>query len=271
MAKQLDGKYMEVDGLRTFYLKAGSGYPLILIHGASPGACSLVSWKLNIEPLAAAGFAVYAFDQPGFGTTDNPPDFSADYRVKHAKLFIDKMKLDHCHMIANSQGAYIAARIALEDQRVERLVFTATGTLAPKGSAPSEALAREHAKELSEYFPSLENMRAMTMRTLFNKDLVTEELVQLRYAASTGKNFVAQQKRREASGPKPLPEELRNLKAKTLLLWGKNDSGVALERGFLLFQLLPDAELHIFDKCGHWVQWDQASRFHGVVVDFLRS
>ena len=88
---------------------------------------------------------------------------------------------------------------------------------------------------------------------------------------STGKYYEAQLKRQEAPPPKPITEDLRNLKAKTLLFWGKNDNGVALERGLLLFQLLPDAELHVFDQCGHWSQWDQTTRFNSIVSDFLND
>lgn len=76
---------IEVDGVKTFFIKAGDGHPLLLIHGASPGASSLINWKLNIEPLAAAGFAVYAYDQPGFGYTANPSDHSIEYRVTTPK------------------------------------------------------------------------------------------------------------------------------------------------------------------------------------------
>ena len=53
MLKSDKGEYLEVDGLRTFYIKMGTGYPLLLIHGTSPGACALTSWGINIEPLAA--------------------------------------------------------------------------------------------------------------------------------------------------------------------------------------------------------------------------
>ena len=55
--------YIDADGLKTFYVKAGSGFPVVLFHGAAPGASAQVNWQLNIEPLAAAGFTVYAYDK----------------------------------------------------------------------------------------------------------------------------------------------------------------------------------------------------------------
>lgn len=263
-------EYIQVDGLKTFYIEAGRGHPLLLIHGSAPGACSLVSWKMNIEPLADSGFTVIAFDQPGFGYSDNPKDHSMDYRVAHAKSFIEKLNLDRFHLIGNSQGAYIAARIALENQRARGLVLVSSGTLAPKGSAQSDALAQKHSEELAAYRPGVENMRNLTMGTLFNKELVTEELVRERYEMSTGKNLEAQLARRKTSGgARPLHDDLKNLKCKTLILWGNNDRGAAVERAFLLFQSIPNAELHVFDRCAHWVQWDQSGRFNQIVAGFL--
>jgi 2-hydroxy-6-oxonona-2,4-dienedioate hydrolase len=111
---QQNGKYISVDGLKTFYVRVGSGPAVIMVHGGSPGASALVNWKFNIEALAAAGFTVYAYDQPGFGYSDNPKDHSMEYRAAHAKAFARAAGLDKFYVIGNSQGGYVAARVALE-------------------------------------------------------------------------------------------------------------------------------------------------------------
>jgi 2-hydroxy-6-oxonona-2,4-dienedioate hydrolase len=271
MASTSKHEYIQVDGIKTFVVHAGNGRPLLLIHGASPGASSLINWKLNIEPLAAAGFAVYAYDQPGFGYTANPSDHSIEYRVTHAKALINALGLDRLHVVGNSVGGYIAARLALEDKRVSGFVTTTSGSLSPAGSADSRALARKHSEELREYEPSLENMRKLTLGTIFNKELVTEELVRERYEMSTGKNYEAQLQRRNAPLQKPVYDDLSRLPVKALLLRGNNDRGVSVERGLELFQRVPGAEFHLFDQCAHWVQWDQADRFNRLVTDFLRE
>jgi 2-hydroxy-6-oxonona-2,4-dienedioate hydrolase len=263
--------YIEADGLKTFYVKTGAGYPVVLFHGAAPGASAQVNWQLNIQPLAAAGFTVYAYDQAGYGRTDNPADLSIEYRVTHAKALINALKLERYHVLGNSVGGYIGARLALEDARVGKFATTTSGTLAPKGSAESAALGQKHSEELREYVPSLDNMRALTLGTLFRKELVTEELVRARYEMSIGKNDEAAERRRGAKPPRSVLEELPSLKTKTLLLWGAQDRGVSVERGLLLFQLIPNAEFHLFDQCAHWVQWDQADRFNRLVADFLRD
>jgi 2-hydroxy-6-oxonona-2,4-dienedioate hydrolase len=271
MATNIKQEYIQVDGIKTFLVTAGSGHPLLLIHGASPGASSLVNWKLNLEPLAAAGFAVYAYDQPGFGYSDNPADHSIEYRVTHVKALIDLLQLERYHVVGNSVGGYLAARLALEDCRVKSFVTTTSGSLSPAGSAASQTLAQKHAADLREYEPSMDNMRKLTFGTIHNKNLVTEELVRERYEMSTGKNYDAQVARRSAAKQRPVYDELGKLRVKSLLLWGNNDAGVSVERGVELFQRIPGAEFHLFDNCAHWVQWDQADRFNRLVVDFLKG
>lgn len=271
MASSMEELFIDADGLKTFYVKAGGGFPVVMFHGAAPGASAQVNWQLNIEPLAAAGFTVYAYDQAGYGRSDNPADLSIEYRVRHARAFIDALKLDRYHVIGNSVGGYIAARLALEDPRVGKFVTTTSGTLAPKGSAESQALGQKHSEELREYIPSLDNMRTLTLGTLHRKELVTEELVRARYEASIGKNQEAALARKGVKPPRSLVDELPKLKTKTLLLWGNQDRGVSVERGLLLFQLIPHAEFHLFDQCAHWVQWDQAERFNRLVSDFLQT
>jgi pimeloyl-ACP methyl ester carboxylesterase len=263
------GDYVEIDGLRTFYVKKGTGPALVLVHGGAPGGCARVNWGQNIDFFAEHGFTVFACDQPGFGRTDNPIDYSLEYRYQHARKFIDTLGLSQYSLMGNSQGSYIAARLALEDPRLHKLVLVSSGTLAPRGSAQAEEMSREHSERLAQYVPSLDNMRALTMQTLVNPERVTEELVRERYEMSIGKNLEATQARHGLPAPRPIFQELNRLKIPALLMWGANDSGVALERSLLLFQAIPGAELHVFDRCGHWVQWDQADRFHTIVRDFL--
>ncbi len=97
-------------------------------------------------------------------------------------------------------------------------------------------------------------MKKITLVTIFNKELVTDKLVRERYEMSIGKNYEAQVQRRKAPRQRPVYEQLTDLRKKALLLWGNNDRGVSVERGLQLFQRIPGAEFHLFDRCAHWVQ-----------------
>lgn len=265
------GSFLDADGIKTFFVERGDGEAVVLIHGAAPGASAQVSWQPTLEPLVKAGFWVIAYDQPGFGHSSLPADHSLEYRVQHAKAFVDALGLTHYHLVGSSAGAYVAARLALEDPRVDRLVLVSGTGLARRGSQEADARARAYAAALPASAPTLESVRAMTIETLYRRDLVTEELVQARYEMSSGPRFQAQLARRAAPAQRSIADELPKLAPKTLILWGKNDESAPLERALLLFDLIPGAELHIFDECGYWVQWDQAARFNRIVGDFLQA
>ncbi len=262
-------QFLDVGGLRTCYLKNGSGIPVVMIHGGSPGACAQVNWGANIDSLADAGFTVYAYDQPGYGHTDSPTDYSIEYRVQHAQAFIEALGLDRFHVIGNSQGSYVAARIALEDPRVIRMVLVASGTLAPPGSKAARELTEKHREDIGGYVPGLENMREITSGTLYNPAAATDEFIRLRYEMSIGTRHETQLKRRKAPRPRAIWKELSGLKPKTLIFWGLHDRGAAVERAVLLLEQLPDAELHVFARSAHWVQRDEADRFNTLVKQFL--
>ena len=270
MPSAATGQFVDVLGLRTHYLTAGrGGEPLVLIHGGSPGASAGLSWKNNIEALGEAGVEVYAFDQPGFGHTEVPSDHSAAFRLTHARAFVEAMGLSRYALAGNSAGADIAARIALEDDRVRRLVLVASGTLAPAGSAAAQALSKEHAERLLAYTPSIENARKLSLGTLYHAELVTEAFVEERYEMSAGPRYDAMLERRKQPRPDKIHDRLGDLRMETLIIWGRHDGGAAVEKALLLFEAIPRAQLHVFSESAHWVMWDEAARFNNLVADFV--
>ena len=238
-----------------------------MLHGAGPGVCAQVSWQQNLEPLAKTGFWMIAYDQPGYGQSGLPADHSMEYRVRHARAFIDALGLTHYHLIGSSAGAYVAARLALEDPRVDRLVLVAGGGLL-SGAAPATATSGTQGQEPA---PTLESVRALTEETLVRRELVTADLVRLRFEMSSGPRHQAHLSRQAAPQRRSIVEQLPTLRPKTLILWGKNDRVAGPERALQLFNLVPGGELHVFDECGHWVQWDQSERFNRIVGDFLKA
>jgi pimeloyl-ACP methyl ester carboxylesterase len=255
------GSFLDVDGIRTFFVERGDGEAVVMIHGAEPGVCAQVAWQQNVEPLARRGFWTIAYDQPGFGRSDAPADHSLEYRVQHARAFIDALGLTHYHLIGSSAGAYVAARLALEDPRVDRLILVAGSSLLAQTTAPAA----------SAFEPTWDAVRALTEKTFYHRELATDDLVRLRFDMSTGTRHTAQVARQTAEPARSILGDLPQLARKSLILWGKNDGPSAAEHALQLFQAVPSAELHVFDECGHWVQWDQSERFNRVVADFLQS
>ncbi|HZA57198.1 MAG TPA: alpha/beta hydrolase, partial [Candidatus Udaeobacter sp.] len=106
-------KTIQVDGLKICYLEEGTGPAVIFLHGASLGS-SARAFERNLPAFGAAGFRAIAYDQPGFGLSDNPTDYTASYRTQFIVKFIDALGLDRAALIGHSQAAGMAVRVTLQ-------------------------------------------------------------------------------------------------------------------------------------------------------------
>ena len=65
------------------------------------------------------------------------------------------------------------------------------------------------------------------------------------------------------------PEDIKNIQHETLMIHGREDIIVPPITSKTLFDLLPNSQLHMFGKCGHWTQIEQNARFNELVLDFF--
>src|SRR5919106_3419256 len=132
-----EGKWIDIEGIRTRYYEAGSGEPIVFIYGGNFGtadsASSAYTWSENLLPLAQHFHAI-TFDKAGQGETDNPSndDYTMAAVVRHAAAFIRALKLPPVHLVGHSRGGYAAARLTLEHHDlVKSLTVVNSGTLSP--------------------------------------------------------------------------------------------------------------------------------------------
>jgi len=106
-------RHIQTDGLNQHILEAGSGPLVLLIHGFPELG---VSWRAQVEALAAAGFHAVAPDMRGYGGTDKPEDREA-YSILH--LVGDMVDLvralgeTSCVVVGHDWGAPVAWHCAL--------------------------------------------------------------------------------------------------------------------------------------------------------------
>jgi pimeloyl-ACP methyl ester carboxylesterase len=264
--------FIEVEGLSIRYLEEGSGPPVLLLHGASLGSSADV-WAGNLPGLAAHGLRVIACDQPGFGLSDNPADFSVAYRTRFVLAFMDALRLPKAHLVGHSQSGRIAVSLALErGERVSRIVVLGTGSLLPPLPGAKKAGVAE-GEEGGAAEPTLEETRRLLEDSVFDTTLVTPAAVQIRHRMSTGKNFRAFLERARARGggkeSKPLWQRLTEVRAPLRMIYGREDRGHAAERAALAIELNPGLDLHLVRRCKHLVQWDAAEEFAALCGSFL--
>ena len=254
----------------TFYLEAGTGEPVLLLHGSGPGVSARANWQQTIPGLARE-FRVLAPDIVGYGATARPEDVRYSLRTwtDHVLGFADALGLERVSLVGNSLGGRISLALAEEHpDRIARMVLM--------GSPGVGMTVTDGLRALRGYEPSPENMRALLLDYFaVDPSIITDELVATRYRASV-ETWDAYRAMffdpRHAGNELGITEEqVRAITTPALLVHGREDRVVPPEVSWTMVNLLPDADLHVFARCGHWTQIERAAEFTELVGNFLRA
>lgn len=267
------GKSVVANGINTNYIEAGSGDPLILIHGSGPGVTAFANWN-GVIPTLSERFHVYAPDMVGFGYTDCPEDikdFTLDFWVSHIIAFMDALGIAKARFIGNSYGGALSLAVAARHpERVEKFVLM--------GAAGLKFEMSKGLEQVWGYQPSLENMRKLMETFAYRADLVTDVIVQSRHEASirpgAQENFsrLFPEPRQAKLDRLATPEaDIEKIEAPALIVHGREDVIVPVEVAHRYSKLLKNSEMHVFGGCGHWTQIEKRDRFLEVVVPFLTA
>ncbi|WP_417583281.1 alpha/beta fold hydrolase [Nitrincola sp.] len=269
---------IELDGqpIKLHYNDCGEGAEtVVMLHGSGPGASGWANFNRNIEPLVTAGYRVILLDCPGWSKSDSIvcTGSRSDLNARALKAVVDALDLEHIHILGNSMGGHSAVAFTLEyPEFVGKLVLMGGGT---GGASLFTPMPAEGIKLLQGLYcePTIENLKKMMSVFVFDTSDLTEELFQARLDNMLKRrdhleNFVKSM----AANPKQFPDfspRLPEIQQDTLVIWGRQDRFVPMDTGLRLVAGIPNSQLHIFNQCGHWAQWEHAERFNRMVLDFL--
>lgn len=265
---------------RTRIIEAGTGQPLVLLHGTGGHAENYVR---NIMPLSRH-YRVIALDflwhgksqSSGFSPEVIPP------LVDQVKDVLDVLGLPRAHIEGQSLGGWVAMQFALQyPQRVDKLVLTTPMGYAPDAGAipgyvePDLGALLQSSLEVLRN-PSAPNILARMARIVFDPAVLTAEAVAVRQALYSDPeiNAVQQQLVTHYLGGGAIEKFVvtdaiaRKIQAPTLVYWGeKNISPPAV--GQRLAHSIPDAHFVCAPATGHWAQYESFALHNDEVASFL--
>jgi pimeloyl-ACP methyl ester carboxylesterase len=255
------------------YLQAGSGPPVLLVHGLLGGS---FCWRFN-TPQLSRQHTVLAVDLPGFGESDAPRNLDCGMEAQAERLagFLEKLSINGADVIASSWGGAVAILLAARSPRVRSLVLAAPVNpwstlgagrvnflsgrmggallrLAMPVSRPVHRLALERMYGDPSRIPpgTLEGYSALLLR----RGRVHNVLNTLR----SWENDLA-----------ALPRAIARVQAPCLLIWGTRDGAVDPRSSGPLMRALPGSELAMIEGAGHLPFEETPEEFNRLALAFL--
>ncbi|TFL15643.1 alpha/beta hydrolase [Pusillimonas caeni] len=263
--------FIQANRIRTHYLEAGSGAPLLLLHGGGAGADSVGNWKECIKILAKR-YRVIAPDMVGFGKTDkpSPENFTYDQKSRndHIVAFIEALGLTKVAVVGNSMGGATALGVALQrPELLDRIVLMGSAGLAiPPVPSP-------HLQHTLNYDFTLEGMRRVIEGLTSPRFKPTVEMIRYRYELMTDPAAAEALKAINAETKKGTlvydEDALRTIKHPVLVVNGKEDGVSPIARALRFLELLENSRGYIVPHCGHWAMIETTAEFCSVVENFL--
>ncbi|UJW28170.1 alpha/beta fold hydrolase [Saccharothrix sp. AJ9571] len=275
-----EGQYAQVTPeLRLHYHETGAEHEetVILLHGGGPGASAWSNFGRNL-PVFGKSFRTIAVDQPGFGRSDKPVEHPQYFKHSATAVIalMDKLGIERAHLVGNSLGGGAAVRLALDHSgRAGRLVLMGPGGVSVNVFAPDPT---EGVGKLAAFGakPTRENMEAFLRVMVFDQSLITDELVDERFALANTPESLAAMRAMGASFMRPdsfeqgmLWREVHRLRQRVLLIWGREDRVNPLDGALVALKNIPRAQLHVFGRCGHWAQLEKFDEFNRLAIEFL--
>ncbi|MQA09846.1 MAG: alpha/beta fold hydrolase [Pseudonocardiaceae bacterium] len=232
-----DQQNYDINGIDTAVLTAGTGDPLVFLHGAGT-----VTGFDALLPLAGRYRLIVPL-HPGFGASADDPSVDSvhDYR-RHYLDLLDRLEIQRSVLIGHSMGGYLAASLAIDNsERISRLVLASPiGLKVPEH--PTVDLFTIPPAELGGYLT-----QKPSIFDGFIPDPPTPEFLADQYRELTS----AARLLWESPYDRKLDKWLHRVRMPTLLLWGEADQLIPIGQCAQWANRLPNAEQHILPGVGH--------------------
>ncbi len=251
---------------------------VIFIHGSGPGANAKANWQHVLEEYAQ-DFHVIAPDLVGFGDTDHPevyPENGVQWmsmRINQILDLMDSLNVLKANLVGNSLGGVVSMYLNMQaPERFEKIVLMGAGVLLKEPTPELLKLSNFHLDPSKE---NLKNLLSWFVHDLDRMQPLVDQVVEERFEMfqrpeilrSYRENFT-KSTLTEMLIPQTALERMEN---EFLLIHGYYDRFVPLQSSLYALDHLPNVELRVFKKCGHWAMIEQREEFLHATKHFFKK
>ena len=241
---------------RIHYYVAGSGRPIVLLHGLGGDA---LFWADYVPHLAQQG-RVYAIDLLGFGSSDRPDvDYRATTQAQVVHDFLDSQNIQQADLLGISMGGFVALHVARQwPHRVRRLVVADSAGIIFDPNAPQPPFPQDEQRFRRFMTPKRSSMPPFVVRDMLRRMRAQQRIIDRALQnRSSGKDY--------------LDGQLQAVNMPVLLVWGEHDMLTPLSWGTALHQQIPQSVLVVLQGCGHIALYDCRQQAFPEIQGFLSS
>lgn len=257
--------------------EAGSGHPIIMIHGTGPGATGWSNFAPNIKELSGK-YRCIAVTMPGWGESTPQSLETGRDQPEAIRQLMETLGIERATFVGNSMGGMISLRVtALYPEKITHLITMGSG--APGVNVMAPGAISEGMRILVDAYadPSPQNFKRLVQIMCYDSSFATDELAEQRSKAAWqfpehNKNWLdLWQAGTTQAGFGELVPALQRSEVPALVIHGRNDKTVPYEASLRIVSMIPNSRMVLLNRCGHWAQLEHAAEFNRMVDDFITN
>lgn len=267
----MDSKHATLLDHKVHYWEAGSGFPILLLHGVGPGTSIVGNFGPVLEPLSKR-FHIFAMDLIGFGGSERnktKPTFSVDLWVRQAEAMLALLPDGPVGIIGHSMGGAIALKVAARNKRVIKVMtscsvgvpYPITDALKGFWSVPADRA----------------DLRVIMGRMMHSPASVADDMIEDRWKflmqegyADYVNDLFTEPKQRFLDQAALSDDEFASINAQVVMVHGRDDQACPPDRTTMAMSgKLPNADVHLLGRCGHNLPRERSAAFLHCATDLF--
>lgn len=261
--------------LNMHYIEKGQGSNhIIFLHGFRSHS---YTWKDLIDPLADAGYHVWAIDLVGFGLSDKPEaaNYNVDFFRDQVDAFMQAKGIAKMHMVGNSMGGGLALILALaHPHQIQSLVLL--NALGYPLEMPLYLYLAKHASQFWAPFLGPTMVRLCLKQIVYHPDQVTDEQVEAyslpyRFPGGITASISTLQRFDNQRLAEMCCQYASLSTSPILIIWGDHDNLIPVSHYEKFLKDFPHADKVLINQCGHIPQEENPQAVLAAILPFLEK